>query len=89
MGIVFFARGISPGQKWQQIFLGREKFHGANGNAQACTQCALFVPFKFRGPWEGFFFSFFPGSKCVPTMFLLSSQWVLIMFSMCSPTCSP
>ncbi len=27
---------------------------------------------------KDFFFSFFPGSQCVPTMFLSSSQWVPI-----------
>ncbi len=59
-----------------------EKFHAANGKAQRCTQGALLFPFKSFF-WEGRaedFFSYFPGSQCVLTMFPLSSQWVPIRF---------
>jgi len=57
-----------------------EKFHAANGKAQACTQGALvFFLFMFWG-WGGDFFSFFPTSQCVRTMFLSSSQWVPNIF---------
>jgi hypothetical protein len=38
-----------------------------------------FFPFKFGGAGRGFF-SFFPGSHCVLTMFPLSFQWVPNMF---------
>jgi len=50
-----------------------EKFHAANGKAQACNQGALgfFFLFKFGGGeggggGEGFLFPFFSGSQCVP-----------------------
>jgi hypothetical protein len=77
-----------------------EKFHAADGKAQACNQGALlFFLSSFGGGevWGGGaggegFFSFFPGSQCVPNVFLLSSQWVpnmLPKFPMCSPTFSP
>jgi len=36
----------------------------------------IFIAFQHLS--EGFYFSFFPGSQCVPTMFLSSSQWVPI-----------
>jgi hypothetical protein len=70
---------------------GKRNFMEPMGTPQACTQCALFcflLSLGGRGK-DFFFFPFFPGSECVPTMFLLSSQWVPIMFSMCSPTYSP
>jgi len=55
-----------------------EKFHAAHGKAQACNQGALlsFLSSFFGGVGGGGrrFFSFFPGSKCVPTMFHLSFQ---------------
>jgi len=43
------------------------------------SRCLAFFSFKFVGGGikEFFFFSFFPGSQCVPTMFHLSSQWDL------------
>ncbi len=57
-----------------------EKFHAANGKAKACTQGALlfFFSFMFWGGWGGgnFFFSFFPDSECVCTMFPSSSYYV-------------
>jgi len=62
-----------------------EKFHAANGKAQACTQGALlFFLLCFGAGGEGGgrdFFSFFPASQCVRTMFLSSSQWVPNIFS--------
>jgi hypothetical protein len=79
MGRVFFARGINLGQKWWRT-LWEEKFHAANGKAQACTQGALhFFPFKV---WvgEGFFFlkiPWFPKrSHYVPFKFPLGSHYV-------------
>jgi hypothetical protein len=45
-----------------------EKFHAANGKAQACTQGALiFFPFKF--------FPFFSCSQCVPFKFPTGSHY--------------
>jgi len=61
----------------------KEKFHVANGKAQACTQGALFFFFLCFGVrWGGKkdFFSFFPTSQCVRIMFLSSSQWVPNIF---------
>jgi hypothetical protein len=78
LGRVLFARGISPGQKWWWT-LSWEKFHTANGKAQACTQGALL--FKKRFGWRGgFFFHSSLSYQCVPTTFPLSSQWVPIRF---------
>ncbi len=59
-----------------------EKFHVADGKAQACTQGALFFFFLCFGVGGGrrIFFSFFPISQCVRTMFLSSSQWVPNIF---------
>ncbi len=57
-----------------------EKFHATNGKAQACTQGGLLsFPFKFcRGGGKGKeFFSFFPGSQCVPIMLPMGSHHVL------------
>ncbi len=52
-----------------------DKSHAANWKAQACTQGALFLlSFKVSGGKD--FFSFFPGSQCVPTMSPSSSQFV-------------
>jgi len=39
------------------------------------SRCLAFFPFKLGG--EEVFFSFSPGSQCVPIMFSLSSQYVL------------
>jgi len=38
---VFFVRGSSPSQKWCPTLFWEEKFHAANGKAQACAQGAL------------------------------------------------
>jgi hypothetical protein len=45
-----------------------EKFHAANGKAQACNQGALglFSFLSLGGGGEGFLFPFFSGSQCVP-----------------------
>jgi hypothetical protein len=46
-----------------------EKFHAANRKAQACNQGALGFFFLLSlggGEVEGFLFSFFSGSQCVP-----------------------
>jgi len=63
-----------------------EKFHAADGKAQACNQGALlFFLSSFGGGevWGGGrgaggegFFSFFPGSQCVPFKFSMGSQYV-------------
>jgi hypothetical protein len=60
----------------------KEKFHVANGKAQACTQGALFfflLCFAVGGRGK-IFFSFFLTSQCVCTMFLSNSQWVPNIF---------
>jgi hypothetical protein len=66
-----------------------EKFHAANVKAQACTQGALLFFLLCFGGVGGAggrdFFSFFPASQCVRTMFLSSSQSVLNV----SPTFFP
>ncbi len=59
-----------------------EKFHPANGKAQACTQGALLLKIKFG---RRIF------SSLVPNVIPLGFQWVLNIFPkfpMCSPTCS-
>ncbi len=45
----------------------------------------LFLSFGWEGG-EKDLFSFFPGSQCVPTMFLLSFQWVPSRFPIYSPS---
>ncbi len=68
---------LSQAKNGDQVFW-EEKFHAANGKAQACTQGALlFFLLCFGG---GSFFSFFPASQHVCTMFPSSSQWVPNMF---------
>ncbi len=50
----------------------------------------FFFPLKIWGESrEGCFFSFFPHSQCVPTMFPSSSQCIPIQFPMYSSTCFP
>jgi hypothetical protein len=55
--------------------VSEEKFHGANGKAQACTQGALLL-FLLSWGREEVFFKFSPGSQFVPIIFPLSSQYV-------------
>jgi hypothetical protein len=65
--------------------LWEEKFHAANGKAQACTQGALFFFLLCFGVWgwggergERFFFIFFNFSMCshyVPFKFPMGSQY--------------
>jgi hypothetical protein len=74
---------VAQAKNGDKLF-SEEEFHAANRKAQASTQGGFaFFPFKFEGGTGGDkdFFSFFP----VPNMFSLSSQWVPIRFSMCSP----
>jgi hypothetical protein len=80
-------KGLLGHAKNSDKLVWEEKFHAANGKAQASTQGAfLFFLLSFG---EGRIFFVFPWFQCVPTMFPLSSQWVHIRFPMCSPTCSP
>jgi hypothetical protein len=54
---VFFARGKLAQAKNADELFWEEKFHAANGKAQACNQGALF--FFLLSLWgEGFFFIF-------------------------------
>jgi hypothetical protein len=52
-------RAILARAKNGDKLFGKEKFHAANGKAQACTQAALLF---LIGWWEDSF-SFFPGSQ--------------------------
>jgi hypothetical protein len=65
---VFFARGISPGQKWWGTLFGREISCSQWEGPSMPSRCLTFFPYKF---WGGFF-SFSPGSQSV-----LSSLQVL------------
>ncbi len=75
---VFFAWGVSPCQKWWWSLLEREisccQWEGPNMHSKHL----VFFPFMFWGVGGARkdFFSFFPTSQCVRTMFLSSSQWV-------------
>ncbi len=74
-----YCKGNQPRPKMVTQLFQEQKFHAPNGKAQACTEGALLFPLLGRG--GGF-----------PTMFLSSSQWVLIRFpkfQMCSRTFSP
>jgi hypothetical protein len=67
---VFFARGIiSPGQKWWQTLLGREISWSQWEGPSMHSKSLAFFHFKFRVGGGKDFFSFFPGSQCIPTMF--------------------
>jgi hypothetical protein len=94
IGRAFFVKGINLGQRWWQT-LYEEKFHVADGKAEACTQGALFFFLLSFGGQRKDYFSFFLGSQCVSTMFLLSSQWVPLgsqyvpQVPNVFPTCSP
>ncbi len=68
---------LAQAKNGHQVFW-EEKFHAANGKAQACTQGALL--FFLLCYWGGDF-SYFPASQCVHTMFP--------NFVMFSPTSSP
>jgi len=78
IGRVFFARAISPGQKWWWTLLGRELSCEWEGLGME-SKCLDFFPFKFGGRKGGvgrgerIFFSFIPGSQLVPTRFPLCS----------------
>jgi len=55
---VFFARGISPSQKWWQTLWGRE-ISCSQWEGQACSQDAwFFLLLSLGGAGEGFFFIF-------------------------------
>ncbi len=89
IGGVFFARGISPCQKWRPSLLGREISCSQWEGRSMHSRCLAFFPFMFWGGGGGQaerdFFSFFLASQCVRTIFLSSSQWVPNI----SPTFSP
>jgi hypothetical protein len=71
---VFFARGISLGQKWWQTLLGRDISCSQWEGQSMHSRCLAFYPFKFWG--ERIFFFHFP---LVPIVFPLNLQWVLRM----------
>jgi hypothetical protein len=74
---MFFALGISPGQKWWPTLLGSEISCGQREGPSMHSRCLTHFPFMFWGLGGGEDqFVFFLGSQCVPTMFTLSSQWV-------------
>ncbi len=78
---VFFARGVSPCQKWWWSLLGREISCSQWEGPSMHSRCLVFFPFMFwGGGGRRDFFSFFPTSQCVRTMFLSSSQWVPNIF---------
>jgi hypothetical protein len=57
IGRVFFARGKLAQAKNADELFWEEKFHAANGKAQACNQGAFsFFPFKFVGGKDFFIF---------------------------------
>jgi hypothetical protein len=59
-----------------ELFFAKRNFMQPMGRPKHVV--LLFLTFKFGEVF--YFFSFFPGSQCVPTIFPLSSQWVLVMF---------
>jgi hypothetical protein len=67
IGGLFFA--MAQSKNGDKLFW-EEKFYAMNGKTKACSVGAFF-PLKFGGGKD--IFSFFSGSQCVPTMFLLSS----------------
>jgi len=85
---------LARAKNGDQVFW-EEKFHAANGKAQACTQGALLFSLSCLGERERereSFLSFFPASQCVHSMFPSSSQWVPMMFpnfAMFFTTCVP
>jgi len=71
-------RGITEGKNIDELFW-EEKFHAANGKAQAYTQGALhfsLLSWERSGGWRRIFFSF-PGSHYIPFKFPNSSQQFL------------
>ncbi len=66
-------QGVLAQAKNGEELFSEDKFHTANGKAQACTQGALHF---FLLSFGEDIFSFSPGSQSVPTMFLSSSQCV-------------
>ncbi len=71
---------------------GKRNFMQPIGRPKHALKVPCFFSFQV---WQGRrgggreVFPFLLSSQCVPTMFLLSSQWVAISFPICSPTCSP
>jgi len=80
IGRTFFARDISPSQKWWQTLWGREISCSQWEGPSMLSRCLVFFAFKFGGGRGRVFFHF----SSVATMFPLSSQWVLIRFPICS-----
>jgi len=79
---VFFARAVSSCQKWWPSLLGREISCSQWEGPSMHSRCLAFFSFYVLGRGGGGerFFSFFPASQCVRTMFLSSSQWVPNIF---------
>ncbi len=80
IGGVFFARGVSPCQKWWQSPLGREISCSQWEGPSMHSRCLSFFPFMFWGGGPERFFSILLGFPSVHTMFLSSSQWVPNIF---------
>jgi len=80
IGGVFFARDVSPCQKWWWSLLGREISCSQWEGPSMHSRCVAFFSFHVLGRGGRDFFSFFPASQCVCSMFLSSSQWVPNIF---------
>jgi hypothetical protein len=84
---------LAQAKNGDQVFW-EEKFHTANGKAQACTQGAfLFFLLCFgEGGWGGERDFFFLASQFVHSMFPMGSHDFTMMFpnfAMFFPTCVP
>ncbi len=72
---VGLVRGIAQAKNGGKLFC-EEKFHAANGKAQAGTQGALHFSFSVGGGFGGGFLLVFPGSHYGPFTFPSGSQYV-------------
>jgi len=87
----FFARGVSPCQKWWWSFLGREFSCSQWEGPSMHSRCLVFFPFMFWGGvgWEGVWGEIFFHFSQLPNVFTLCSFQVPNGFPIFSPTFSP
>jgi hypothetical protein len=85
---VFFARGISPCQKWWWSLLEREISCSQWEGPSMHSRCLVFFPFMFWGGGGGGRKIFFHFSR-LPNVFTLCSFQVPNAFPIFSPTFSP
>jgi len=89
IGEVFFAKGVSPCQKWWRSLLGREISCSQWEGPSMRSRCLAFFPFMFWGGGEGGGREIFFHFSWLPNVFTLCSFQVPNGFPIFSLTFSP